>query len=124
MTDPIASICAAIAPICTALDARVTTTPTGPYAVVTAGPATLTTTLGCRPHEQMTCDVMVVQNNPTGCRLVAHRILDALNGLWVDGYRLTHQWTGPLLEDRDDPTEWRWTRTLTLTLTTRRNHDR
>ena len=91
-----------------------------PYAIVTQRDCRLATTLGDRPLWHVTVDVMAVSNNPAGTRLYTRRVVDALDGQRIDGYRLTHVTSGPVLADRGDPTDMCWTCTSEFHITTPR----
>ncbi|MSS45294.1 hypothetical protein FYJ43_04380 [Cutibacterium sp. WCA-380-WT-3A] len=121
MSDPTAPIMDALETVCpTVLDSRVSDAPQEPWLLVDADPGTLSTTLGSRPLATIPVRIMTVNNNPAGCRLLATKARDILDGLRIDGYRLTHRDTGPVLEDRNDPSNYRWSCTQTFTLTARR----
>ena len=98
-----------------------TETPTGPHAIIHGGAPIPTRQSLDRTHLQTQhwWQVICVSNNPDGAR----RVVDALTRA-VDGqphpdhpacyYRVSHA-SGPI-EDRDDPTEWRWSSTVDVTL--------
>lgn len=124
MPDPTSPIIDALKAVCpTVLDGRVQPAPTQPWILVNVAPGTLTTTLGGRPLAAIPITVMAVNNNPAGCRSLAVKARDALDGLRIDGYRVSHRDVGPILEDRNDPSSYRWSCTMTFHLTARRHHD-
>lgn len=103
-----------------AFDGRISDDKIYPFSIVTMRDCRLATTLGDRPLWNVTVDVMAVSNNPLGTRLYARRVVDALDGQRIDGYRLTHVASGPVLADRGDPTDWCWTCTQEFHITTTR----
>ena len=121
MTDTTAAIIAALAPICPAFDQRVTAHDAAYYRVDSIPAASLTTTLGSRPRVRDTFSVVAVSNNPAGARILTRRAITVLDGLYVDGSRVCHDTTGPVIEDTADPTNWRWSCTGVYHLTTPRS---
>ena len=121
MTDTTAAIIAALTPICPTFDQRVTDHDAAYLRVDSIPAASLTTTLGSRPRARDTFSVVAVSNNPAGARILTRRAIDALDGLRVDGSRVCHDTTGPVLEDTADPTNWRWSCTGVFHLTTPRS---
>lgn len=99
-----------------ALDARITVhdgTPTdniGPWIAVHGGSATPThhrlAGVGMNRHHvwRLTC----VSNTIAGARILAALVTDALDGAIVAGDLVTVRYVADPLEDRDDPSEWRW----------------
>ncbi len=118
MSDIITDICALVPN--RVFDGRYMDDKTYPFSIVTQRDCQLATTLGDRPLWHVTVDVMAVSNNPAGTRLYTRRVVDALDGQRIDGYRLTHVTSGPVLADRGDPTDWCWTCTNEFRITTPR----
>ncbi|QQY15065.1 hypothetical protein JMX53_00050 [Cutibacterium avidum] len=118
MSDIITDICALVPN--RVFDGRCMDDKTYPFSIVTQRDCQLATTLGDRPLWHVTVDVMAVSNNPAGTRLYTRRVVDALDGQRIDGYRLTHVTSGPVLADRGDPTDWCWTCTNEFRITTPR----
>lgn len=52
--------------------------------------------------------VQAISNTPDGCRLIVGLVVDALDGRLLGGGLLRCAAPYPPLEDRDDPSEWRW----------------
>ena len=79
--------------------------------------------LSGQTHAARTVWLLVcVSNNPTGCRTIARRVVDALDGRMVAGAVVTVTYTSSPIEDRSDPTEWRWSATVEATHHPRRTH--
>ena len=100
-------------------------TPTGPHAILYGGtpaPTSLNLTHAhARTHHvwQLVC----VSNNPNGARTIADRVTRAVDSVQAPGHphdRYTVTNTSDPIEDRDDPTAWRWTTTVEVQLTTGR----
>lgn len=121
MTDTTAALITALSAICPAFDQRVTDHDAAYYRVDSIPAASLTTTLGSRPLARDTFSVVAVSNNPAGARILCRRAIAALDGLYVDGFRVTHDTTGPVLEDASDTTNWRWSCTGVYHITTVRS---
>ena len=121
MTDTTSALIASLSAICPAFDQRVTAHDAAYYRVDSIPAASLTTTLGSRPRARDTFSVVAVSNNPSGARILARKALTLLDGLRVDGFRVTHDTTGPVLEDTSDTTNWRWSCTGVYHITTPRS---
>ena len=99
--------------------------PTGPHAVVYGGTPTPTSLNLNHEHARThrVWQVVCVSNNPNGARVIADRIIRAVDSVQApdrphDRYTVTY--ASPPIEDRDDPTAWRWTTTVEVQLTTGR----
>ena len=95
-----------------------TAAPTGAHAVLYGGTATpsgrlLTGKAGTADHAWQ---IVAVSNAPAGCRTVAGLLTATLDAQPIAGSLLTVEHVSDPIEDRDDPTEWRWTATLDLRL--------
>lgn len=63
--------------------------------------------------------LVVVNNNPAGVRLLADRAVASIDGERLAGGQLaTVEYVGPVLEDRDDVTAYRWSCSLEIHATT------
>ena len=58
--------------------------------------------------------VVCVSNTMSGSVAVAVAVADLLDGRQLDGAALTARYASPPIEDRDDPSEWRWSVTVEL----------
>ena len=56
--------------------------------------------------------VVCVSNTMRGAIAVATLVADLLDGTPLDGSLIRTQYTSPPIEDRDDPSEWRWSITV------------
>ena len=100
-------------------------TPTGPHVILYGGtPAPTGLNLN---HDHATTShtwrIVCVSNNPSGARTIADRITRAIDSVQAPGHphdRYTVTNTSDPIEDRDDPTAWRWTTTVEVQLTTGR----
>lgn len=105
-------------------DGRPANTP-GPHAIVYGGTPNPTSLNLNHDHATTshTWRIVCVSNNPNGARTIADRITRAVDSQQAPGhphdrYTVTH--ASPPIEDRDDPTAWRWTTTVEVQLTTGR----
>lgn len=116
MSDHTAAVMARCATITTAYDARVLTAPSGPHVIVYGGTGTPTSRrIDGQAHiDTTTWQAVCVSNNPTGCRTLTAKIRDALDGHRIDDRLLRVTTITHPIEDRDDPTDWRWTSTITV----------
>lgn len=119
----ISHLLALVATVCPAHDGHPRQAPTGPHVIAYGGtpqPVDLSLThrhMRSSHYVQLVC----VSNSPNGARTVADRAIRAVDGQPYDPthrYRVTY--AAPPLEDRSDPSEWRWTVTVELDLTTGR----
>ena len=128
MTDPNAEILACCQAIITTYDGRVPTgaamidglpSPTGAHAVLYGGSQSPTGSRLAGPARarRATWHVVAVSNNPAGCRTVAGIIVDQLHGHRFDGVQVRVDLVSDPIEDRDDPSEWRWSSTVEASLT-------
>ena len=89
----------------------------GPWIAVHGGSATPThhrlAGVGMNRHHvwRLTC----VSNTIAGARMIAALATDALDGAIVAGDLVTVRYVADPLEDRDDPSEWRWSVTVEAT---------
>lgn len=121
-TAHLLSLCHAVLPT---YDGRGPATPTGALAILYGGTPTPTSLNLNHDHATTshTWRIVCVSNNPNGARIIADRITRAVDsqpapGHPHDRYEVTH--ASPPIEDRDDPTTWRWTTTVEVQLTTGR----
>ncbi len=91
------------------------------YAVYNTGGMVLNRSI-CGPARaiQDRWSVVCVNNTPEGAALLANRAWRILDGQMLDGDLLRANYIGPIIEDRDDPSEYRWSQTVELTHTTKR----
>ena len=62
--------------------------------------------------------IVCVGTDPTGAETLAAAAVDSLDGVLAPaGGAARVTGLGPVLEDRNDPSRWRWTRTVTVTVT-------
>lgn len=59
--------------------------------------------------------VVCVSNTSTGARTLARLVTDALDGARIAGSMLRVRLVSTPIEDRDDPSEWRWSSTVEIT---------
>ena len=59
--------------------------------------------------------VVCVSNTSTGARALARLVTDALDGARIAGSMLRVRLVTTPIEDRDDPSEWRWSSTVEVT---------
>ena len=94
--------------------------PTGAHAVLYGG--TATPSARCLTGRAMGADhawqIVAGSNSPSGCRTVAGLLTSALDAQPIAGSLIQVEHVSDPIEDRDDPTEWRWTATLDVRLTT------
>lgn len=64
-----------------------------------------------------TTAVVCVTDNPLTVQRLADRVADTTDGATVSGVLLRWAGSGPVLEDRDNPGAWRWSRTVEITHT-------
>ena len=100
-------------------------TPTGPHVILYGGTPTPTSLNLNHDHATTshTWRIVCVSNNPNGARTIADRITRAIDSVQAPGHphdRYTVTNTSDPIEDRDDPTAWRWTTTVEVQLTTGR----
>lgn len=102
-----------------------TVTPDGPHAICYGGTPAPTSLNLAHQHARTTHQwaVVCVSNNPNGARTIANRVIRAVDSQQApdhphDRYTVTH--ASDPIEDRDDPTAWRWTTTVEVQLTTGR----
>ena len=96
--------------------------PTGAHVILYGGAGTPTNR--CYAN-QATADahlwrIVAASNTPDSARIVAARIVAVLDGVVVDGDYVTVTYVSEPIEDRDDPTEWRWSATVEAVSTSRR----
>lgn len=99
--------------------------PNGPHAILYGGtprPDDL-----CLTHRHTTTartwQIVCVSNNPEGARTITDRITRAIDSIQHPDHphdRYTVTYTSGPIEDRDDPTAWRWSSTVEIHLTTPR----
>ena len=53
-------------------------------------------------------------NTAAGARLIANRVVDTVDGTRLAGTLLAVPYVGPLIEDRDDPSDYRWSITVEI----------
>ena len=121
-TAHLLSLCQAILPT---YDGRGPATPTGAHAILHGGTPTPTSLNLNHDHATTshTWQLVCVSNNPNGARTIADRITRAVDSQQAPGHphdRYTVTYTSDPIEDRDDPTAWRWTTTVEVQLTTGR----
>ena len=103
-------------------DGEAPANPAGPHAILYGG-TPRPTSLGMTHHHATTTldwQVVCVHSHPNGARLIADGITRAIDGQQADGHphdRYTVTFTSDPIEDRDDPTAWRWTTTVEVQLT-------
>ena len=62
--------------------------------------------------------IVCVSNNPAGARMLAEAVTRAVDGASYDAAnRWQVTYASPPIEDRDDPSRWRWSSTVEVTLT-------
>lgn len=94
--------------------------PLQPHAIVYGGterPADLRLS---HVHKRTVHDwqIVCVSNNPAGARLLAEAVTRAVDGAVYDTHnRWQVTYASPPIEDRDDPSGWRWSSTVEVTLT-------
>ena len=129
MTDPTAALvalCRAVVP--PTFDGRVPKAgdavpqgepgpPTGAHVIIYGGSRTpVDVRLDGQTHaRQSDWSILAASNNPAGCRTVTRLLTDALDGARIDGRLLRVTYVSPPIEDRDDPSEWRWSSTVEIT---------
>lgn len=89
--------------------------PSEAYSVVYPGPGTPERRYLCgtTPDRHAVARVMVVSNNSDGAATFAQVVVDLIDGHRLDnGTLLTVEAVGPVLEDTNDPSAWRWTVTI------------
>jgi len=64
--------------------------------------------------------LVCVSNTPAGARIVSDRVWRLLDGIYLGGDLFRVQVVYESIEDRDDPSEWRWSSTVELTRTHQR----
>ena len=121
-TAHLLSLCQATLPT---YDGRGPATPTGAHAILYGGTPTPTSLNLNHDHATTshTWRIVCVSNNPNGARTIADRITRAIDSQQAPGHphdRYTVTYTSDPIEDRDDPTAWRWTTTVEIHLTTPR----
>ncbi|QLQ16141.1 MAG: hypothetical protein HZY73_11310 [Micropruina sp.] len=62
--------------------------------------------------------VLYVSNNPLGCRTGTHVLTVILDGLRIGTAHVEVVSVSEPIEDRDDPSVWRWTATISAQLLT------
>lgn len=117
MADHITAITAALATICEVWDGRIDSAPERAFLRVDDGGSDSLHTIGNHRGERGRFGVICVNNNPGGVRLLASRVRATLDGLNVEGRRVRISDTGPVIEDRGDPSAYRWSQTVNCRLT-------
>lgn len=120
--DDLLALLATAAPATDVHDGQVPETSTRRfYAAYNTGGMTLNRSI-CGPARaiQDRWSIVCVNNTPEGARLLADRAWRLLDGHMLDGDMLRATFIGPVLEDRDDPSEYRYSQTVELTRTTKR----
>lgn len=96
-------------------------TPDGPHILLYGGtgtPADLT--MGYHHHAtDIVWQAVCVSSDPTSVRTLAASVVAAVDCTRTLLGILTVAYVSPPLEDRDDPSLWRWSSTVEITLTTR-----
>lgn len=64
--------------------------------------------------------LVCVSNTPSGARIVSDLVWRLLDGIYLGGDLFRVQVVHESIEDRDDPSEWRWSSTVELTRTHQR----
>lgn len=89
----------------------------GPLAIVTGGAATPThhRVSGTSKASRTIWRVVCVSNTVAGAAEVASIVCAALNGARIDGQLVIVRHVSDPIEDRDDPSQWRWSVTVEAT---------
>ena len=119
----ISSLLTLIGSVCPAYDGPPSSAPTGPQAIVYGGTPTPAGLALTHSHVRTSHDLQIVcvSNNPAGARTVADAVMRAVDGHRYDATsRFEVTYASQPIEDRDDPSVWRWTVTVELNLTTGR----
>ena len=96
-------------------------TPDGPHIMLYGGVGTPTDlTMGYHHHATETVwQAVCVSFDPSSVRTLAASVVAAVDCTRTPLGILTIPYVSPPLEDRDDPSLWRWSSTVEITLTTR-----
>lgn len=118
MTDYTPQVLAACATVAPTFDARVPPDPPGAH-VIAYGGSDAPYSRDLADHEARSLHawrLVCASNNPRGCRTLTKRVKAAVDGL-AFGHSIAHvvAVTDPI-EDRDDPSQWRWSATVELHL--------
>ena len=118
-TAHLLSLCQATLPT---YDGRGPATPTGAHAILYGGTPTPTSLNLNHDHATTshTWRIVCVSNNPNGARTIADRITRAIDSQQAPDHphdRYTVTYASDPIEDRDDPTAWRWSTTVEVQLT-------
>ena len=118
MTDATSAVIAACQTVTASYDGIPPKEPTAAHVIVyggTGAPAVRKITTHVHV-DRAAWRIVCVSNNPRGCRTLSARVTAAVDRLPLAGGRLLVQYVSDPLEDRNDPSEWRWTATVEATL--------
>ena len=89
---------------------------TGPLAVVHGGAGSpWNRRYGATAQSrQIVWRVMCVSNTMAGANIIAQHVQAAVDGLLIEGNAAIVRFVSDPIEDRDDPTEWRWSCTAEI----------
>lgn len=109
--------------VCPTGDGRPPEVADGPHAVLYGGTPRPSDLRLDHTHSQTVHDwqLVAISNSPHSVRLLVDaliRAVDSQPATPTDRYQVTY--ASPPIEDRDDPSQWRWTSTAEITLTTSR----
>lgn len=91
-------------------------TPTGPQIIYQAGEQSPTDRRysGTTRHRRVTHLAVCVSNTCQGASLLASRVMAAVDGAPAPSGLYTVTWASEPVEDRDDPSVWRWSSTVNI----------
>ena len=97
-------------------DGTVPTGVTGPAVALyaTTGTPTARRVDGQAYRATQTWQAVCSSNTASGARSIARRVVDTVDGTRLAGTLLAVPYVGPLIEDRDDPSDYRWSITVEI----------
>ena len=67
------------------------------------------------PNRGTVWQVVCVSNTQAGARILSRRVTDTLDSRILGGSLLRVRFVSQPIEDRDDPSQWRWSSTVEIT---------
>ena len=116
MTETLLALLQTIDPRVDVYDGGTPSDAQGPAVALYGSPGTPTARRvdGQAYRAAQTWQAVCSNNTAAGARRIAQLVIDAADGTRLDGSLLSVSFVGPLLEDRDDPSEFRWSVTVEI----------
>lgn len=116
MTETLLVLLQAIDPRVSVYDGETPSDAQGPAVTLYGPPGTPTARRvdGQAYRATQTWQAVCSNNTAAGARRIAQLVIDAVDGTRLDGTLLAVPFVGPLIEDRDDPSEYRWSCTVEI----------